>query len=183
MGLRYDDTVIQTQRSDNNTYVFPGPGGSFGTTGATPQLVLAARELKRKILHYAVAPKPVRGAGTPFFPGSKAEDLDIKDSMIFEKANPKNQRTVDEIGRAFWNADPAISHPVVGSLAELRSEGKPDPRPRGVMANKKSDPPIQPSLYIQPFKIIEIAITAWQVAIKPTTSRMWLLNHPLMMFL
>ncbi len=128
MGLRYDDTVIQTQRSDNNAYVFPGPGGSFGTTGATPQLVLAARELKRKILQYAVSPKPGRGPGTPFFPGSKPEDLDIKDSMVFEKANPKNRRTVDEIGRAFWTADPAISHPVVGSLAELRSEGKPDPR-------------------------------------------------------
>jgi CO/xanthine dehydrogenase Mo-binding subunit len=128
MGLKYEDTVIQMQRSDNNAFIFPGPGGSFGTTGATPQLVLAARELKQKILHYAVAPRTGRGQSAPFFPGKSSEDLDIKDSMVFEKANPDNRKTVDEVGRAFWNVDPAISHPVVGSLTGLQSEGKPDPR-------------------------------------------------------
>jgi xanthine dehydrogenase molybdenum-binding subunit len=126
MGLKYEDTVIQVQRSDNNAFLLPGPGGSFGTTGATPQLVLAARELRQKILQYAVAPRTIRGPGTPFFPGKKPEDLDIQDSMVFEKANPDNRKTVDEIGRAFWDADPAISHPVAGTLTGLKSEGKPD---------------------------------------------------------
>jgi CO/xanthine dehydrogenase Mo-binding subunit len=127
MGLKYEDTVIQTQRSDNNTYIFPGPGGSFGTTGATPQLVLAARELKQKILNYAVTPKKTMGSASSFFPGKKPEDLDIKDSVVFEKSNPRNRKTVEEIGREFWNLDPAISHPVSGDLTGLRSEGKPDP--------------------------------------------------------
>lgn len=128
LGMRYEDTVIQIRRSDNNTYVLPGPGGSFGTTGTTPQLILAARELKGKILQYAVTPRLMPGQGTPFFPGKRPEELDVKDSLVFEKANPDNKRTVAEVANAFWNTDPAISHPVAGTLGELRSEGKPDPR-------------------------------------------------------
>ena len=128
IGLKYEDTVIQTQRSDNNAFLFPGPGGSFGTTGTTPQLVLAARELKRKILQNAITPRTGKNRGAPFFPGRKPEDLDIRDSLVFEKANPRNSKTVEEIGRAFWNADPAISHPVTGTLEGLTMDGKPDPR-------------------------------------------------------
>jgi CO/xanthine dehydrogenase Mo-binding subunit len=125
MGLKYEDTVIQMQRSDNNAYLIPGPGGSFGTTGTTPQLVLAARELRQKILTYAVTPRITAGMpGAPFFPGMRPEDLDIQDSMVFEKANPRNRKTVDEIGRAFWNSDPAISHPAARTLTGLKEEGK-----------------------------------------------------------
>ncbi len=128
MGLKYEDTVIQVRRSDNNSYILPGPGGSFGITGTTPQLILAARELKQKILRYAVTPRTAPGSSTAFFPGKKAEDLDIRDSMVFEKANPANQRSVAEVANPFWNSDPAISHPVFGTLAELKSEGGPDPK-------------------------------------------------------
>jgi len=75
-----------------------------------------------------VTPRAMRGQSAPFFPGKRAEDLDIRDSRVFEKANPANWKTVDEIAGAFWNTDPAISHPVAGTLAEPKSEGKPDPR-------------------------------------------------------
>jgi xanthine dehydrogenase molybdenum-binding subunit len=128
IGLKYDDTVIQERRSDNNAYLFPGPGGSFGTTGGTPQLVLAAREMKRKILNYAVQPKQSFGGeqGEAFFPDMKSEDLDIKESMIYEKANPANRKSVAEVADAFWNADPAIVHPSAGTITGLRSEGRPD---------------------------------------------------------
>lgn len=132
MGLKYEDTVVQTQRSDDHAFTFPGPGGSFGTTGTTHQLVLAARDLRQKILKYAVTPR-ARGRmmgkpGTPFFPDKAPEDLEIRDSMVFEKANPGNRRTVDEICRAFWDIDPAISHPVAGALSGLKLEGKPHQR-------------------------------------------------------
>ncbi len=130
IGLRYEDTVIQERRSDNNAYVLPGPGGSFGITGTTPQLVLAARELKKKILLYAVTPKPSMG-GRPaeaFFPERDPGDLDIKESRIFERANPDNSRTVAEVADAFWNADPAIAHPVAGTISGLQSGGNPDPQ-------------------------------------------------------
>lgn len=125
MGLRFEDTVIQERRSDNNVYHFAEPGGSYGTISTTPQLILAARQLKRKILQYAVTP---RQKGAAFFPGKNAEDLDIRDSMIFEKANPGSRKTVAEVANGFWNADPAIAHPVMPALTGLTSEGKPDPR-------------------------------------------------------
>jgi CO/xanthine dehydrogenase Mo-binding subunit len=125
MGLNYEDTVIQERRSDNHVYHFAEPGGSYGTISTAPQLILGARQLKQKILRYAVTARPRGGA---FFPGKTPEDLDVRDSMIFERANPDNRKTVAEVANAFWNADPAIAHPVVPDLAGLTSEGKPDSR-------------------------------------------------------
>ena len=128
MGMKYEDTVIQQQRSDNNAYLFSGLGGSFGTTATIPQLVLATRELRRKILQCAVTPRGGAGKGLSFFPGKKPEDLDIKDSVVFEKANPKNQKTVAAIGAAFWSTDPAIVYAPAGTMSGTTSEGKPDQR-------------------------------------------------------
>jgi CO/xanthine dehydrogenase Mo-binding subunit len=115
-GLRYDDIVIETQRSDANTFRFWVPGGSMGISLSTPQLVLAARELRRKILDYAVRP-----GGRMSFPGKKAEELNIKDGYVFEKANPKNRKTVKQVASPFWEEDPAIFHPV-GPNAGLSPE-------------------------------------------------------------
>lgn len=128
MGMKYEDTAIQEQRSDNNTYLFSGPGGSFGTTATTPQLVLGARELRRKILQCAVSPRSMRGQDMTFFPGKKPGEIDIKDSMVFDKANPNNKKMVAEIGAAFWITDPAISHPTPGTLSGMTSGGKPESR-------------------------------------------------------
>ena len=123
IGLRYEDTVIQERRSDNHVYHFAEPGGSYGTISTTPQLTLAARQLKQKILQYAVAERP---QGAAFFPGKRPEDLDIRDSRIFEKANPQNSKSVTEVANAFWDKDPAIAHPVVLDITGLTSDGKPD---------------------------------------------------------
>ena len=125
IGLKFEDTVIQERRSDNNTYHFAEPGGSYGTISTTPQLILGARQLKEKILRYAVTPRQRDAA---FFPGRKPEDLDIMESVVFEKADPGNRKSVAEVADAFWKADPAIAHPVVPGLSGLTSEGKPDPR-------------------------------------------------------
>jgi CO/xanthine dehydrogenase Mo-binding subunit len=125
-GLKYEDTVIQQQRSDAGTYAFCVPGGSMGTCLTTPQLVVAARELKQKILKYAVSPsRSTMGSGRPMFPGKKVEDLDIKEGMVYEKADPKNRRTVREVSRPFWSSDPAIIHPVLPSVSGLTLDGKP----------------------------------------------------------
>jgi xanthine dehydrogenase molybdenum-binding subunit len=123
IGLRYEDTVIQERRSDNHIYHFAEPGGSYGTISTTPQLILAARQLKQKILRYAVTQRPRVDA---FFPAKNPGDLDIHDSMIFERANPANKKAVADVANAFWNADPAIEHPVVPDITGLKSEGKPD---------------------------------------------------------
>jgi xanthine dehydrogenase molybdenum-binding subunit len=56
------------------------------------------RLLKHKILEAAVSPRgATQLASFPAaFPDKKAEDLDIKDGVIFEKANPDNKLTVAE---------------------------------------------------------------------------------------
>ncbi|MBN2242224.1 MAG: molybdopterin-dependent oxidoreductase [Acidobacteria bacterium] len=130
IGLKYEDTVIQERRSDNSNFHFWQPGGSFGTGYITTQLVLAARELRRKILEYAVQPKPglyTSPARPPLFPGMTPGDLDIRDSMVFEKSNPDNRRTIREVADAFWALDPPIVHPPAGTLYGLTVDGKPHP--------------------------------------------------------
>ena len=75
VGLKYEDTVMQERRSDNTNYHFWQPGGSFGTGYITTQLILAARELKQKILEYAVRPRPasyISPAQPPLFPEYEA---------------------------------------------------------------------------------------------------------------
>jgi CO/xanthine dehydrogenase Mo-binding subunit len=133
LGLKYEDTVIQVQRSDNSSFYMWQPGGSFSTAYITTQLVMAARELKKKILAYAVRPTPAYNSShfftteqPPAFPGKKPEELDIRDSMVFEKVNPANRKTVREVADIFWDIDPAIAHPVVGTLSGLTVDGKPD---------------------------------------------------------
>ena len=110
------------------------PGGSFSTGFINTQLVLAAKELKRKLLENAVKPTPAYNSihffkteGPPAFPGKKPEDLDIRDSMVFEKANPAIKKSVREVADIFWDVDPAIAHPVVGTVSDLTVDGKPDP--------------------------------------------------------
>jgi xanthine dehydrogenase molybdenum-binding subunit len=129
IGLKYEDTVILERRSDNANYHFWQPGGSFGTGYMSTQAILAARELRQKILEYAVKPKPglyTSPARAPLFPNLKPEDLDIKDSMVFERANPSNRRTIREVADAFWALDPPIVHPPAGTLYGLTVEGKPN---------------------------------------------------------
>ncbi len=133
LGLKYEDTVIHERRSDNSSFYMWQPGGSFSTAYITTQLVLAARELKKKLLEYAVRPTPAYNTShffkteqPPAFPGKKPEDLDIRDSVVFEKANPSNRKTIREVADIFWDVDPAIAHPVVGTVTGLTSDGKAD---------------------------------------------------------
>jgi CO/xanthine dehydrogenase Mo-binding subunit len=134
LGMKYEDVLVQEQRSEVGTYDLAVPGGSWGTPSTAPGLVAAARELKQKILGYAVLPRPnlnSRKEETPqpaCFPDKKPQDLDIKDSEIYERANPANKIPVREVAEAFWNIDPAIVHPALGRASMgLTSDGKPDP--------------------------------------------------------
>jgi CO/xanthine dehydrogenase Mo-binding subunit len=134
LGLKFEDTVIQERRSDNSSFYMWQPGGSFSTVFINTQLVLAARELKKKLLEYAVKPTPAYNSshffkteGPAAFPGKKPEDLEIQDSCVFEKANPANRKSVRAVADIFWDVDPAIVHPVVGTVDSLTMDGKPDP--------------------------------------------------------
>jgi CO/xanthine dehydrogenase Mo-binding subunit len=133
LGLKYEDTVIQERRSDNSSFFMWQPGGSFSTAFINTQLVMAAKELKKKLLECAVKTAPAYNTShffkteqPPAFPGKKPEDLDIKDSYIFEKANPGNRKTIREVADIFWDSDPAMASPLVGRVTGLTMDGKPD---------------------------------------------------------
>jgi len=67
------------------------------------------------------------GSGQPCS-RKKAEDLDVKEGFVFERANPGNKRSVREVATAFWGDDPAIVHPVVPAVSGLTLNGKPHPQ-------------------------------------------------------
>jgi CO/xanthine dehydrogenase Mo-binding subunit len=145
LGMRYEDTLIQERRSDLGVFTFSQPAGSMGTIMTTPQLVMAARELKRKILEAAVKPPTANigalsmvdvsmrnynfsGMGTPpssEFWNKKPEELDIRDSMIFEKTNLNNKKTVREVADMLWNSEATIVHPNFPDNAIATVDGKP----------------------------------------------------------
>jgi len=111
-------------------FEFALPGGSLGTIHTVPQLIVAARELKQKILQAAAAPRQgamMFGSQAAMFEGKKPEDLDIKDSMVFEKANPSNKKPLAEvIGSSGRSDNSGIAHPGSGTVSGLTSDGKPD---------------------------------------------------------
>ncbi len=127
LGMKYEDVLVQVQRSDNSAYCLAQPAGSSGTVNATLQLVYAARELKQKILERAAAPAPgfMFGASRASSSTSsrKPEDFDIADSMVFEKANPEKKRSVGEVTGGFMSSNPIIAHPEVNSPISMMQNG------------------------------------------------------------
>jgi CO/xanthine dehydrogenase Mo-binding subunit len=137
LGLKYEDTILQERGSDNGAFYLAQPSGSSGTVNATHQLILAARELKRQILESAAAAQPGPGFPGPGFmsgPGSpfvnrKPEDLDIRDSMIVDKANPDKRMPLRQIGGGFMDDRSFISHPKTRSQIMIPMFGSRDNQP------------------------------------------------------
>jgi CO/xanthine dehydrogenase Mo-binding subunit len=105
-GLRYEDVKIEFKE-----YVYFDafwPAGSMGMMINSYGLVLNARAMKRLLLEYALKSIPVPGGFPGFgpppkpspFQGKTIEELDIKDSIIFEKANPGNSMPIKTITSA-----------------------------------------------------------------------------------
>jgi CO/xanthine dehydrogenase Mo-binding subunit len=135
LGMKYEDVLIQERESDNSAYCLAQPAGSSGTVNATLQLVYAARELKKKILDTAASSMsmPMMGfmfnrAGASSVPQrKKPEDFDIKDSMIFEKADPERKRPLSELAGGFMGgfmgANPIVAHPEINTPIQMMSNG------------------------------------------------------------
>ena len=104
LGLRYEDVKIEFQES-SGFEAYP-PSNSGGACVNSYGLILSARKMKKMLLEYALQPLPGQKAENPEefhylygptpspFEGKSIDDLDIKGSVIFEKANPSNQLTV-----------------------------------------------------------------------------------------
>jgi CO/xanthine dehydrogenase Mo-binding subunit len=134
IGMKYEDVLIQEQRSDNSAYSLAQPASSAGMVSAANQLVLAARELKKKILERAASPTPPfmmgMGGGQGTGAKKKPEDFEIQDSMIFEKANPEKKRPLSQIGGGFGGfggfgsgSNAIIAHPEVDFMGGMMPFG------------------------------------------------------------
>jgi CO/xanthine dehydrogenase Mo-binding subunit len=93
------------------SFIAAESGGSIGGQRTYPAMIRAARNMKSIILEHAVKPRSLgmgmfgmmgggRGMAPPF-PDKKPEDLDIKDSLVFEKANPEKKVKISTIMAPF----------------------------------------------------------------------------------
>jgi CO/xanthine dehydrogenase Mo-binding subunit len=102
-GLRYEDVKIEFK--DYFSFDAMYPAGSMGSAINSYGLVLTARALKKLILEYALKPFPAPGGMPGFqrpptpspFAGKTIDELDIKDSVIFEKSHPENQLPIAKV--------------------------------------------------------------------------------------
>jgi CO/xanthine dehydrogenase Mo-binding subunit len=119
LGLRIEDVYY---RPHHDTGFFPmTPDSSTNMSVNGYAIRNAARLLKRKILEAATSPVGTSQMGSfpPVFPDKTPEDLDIKDSVIFEKANPSNRITMAE----FIGPSGAMG-PLLSPYGEPMSVGK-----------------------------------------------------------
>ncbi|NVM23349.1 MAG: xanthine dehydrogenase family protein molybdopterin-binding subunit, partial [Desulfobacterales bacterium] len=94
IGMRYED-VTNIPFEDRGFDLNP-LGGSGGLIGNLPALIMAARKVKQLILEYATQLDP--------FKGKKPEELDIWDSIVFEKAKPEDKLPVAGVAARFPGA-------------------------------------------------------------------------------
>ncbi len=127
LGFKYSDV---TMRHDKNVlFIAAESGGSLGGQRTYPAMIRAARKLKRIILEHAVkAPVgmsmfmgPGGGGAQPLFAGKKPEELEIRDSLVFEKADPERKVKIRDVvvpfmgmlnnGSPFfaWDFPPSVS--------------------------------------------------------------------------
>lgn len=96
LGLRIEDVYY---RPHEDAGFFPmTPDTSTSMCVNAYVIRNAARLLKQRLLEAAVAPtgRSQLGVYPPAFPGKKPEELDIKNSVIYERANPSNKITMAE---------------------------------------------------------------------------------------
>ncbi len=123
LGLKYQDVTLRHDKDVK--FSTAETAGSLGSTRTYPAMIRAARNLRQIILECAVndspgalmtPPQPAR------FPGKKPEELDIEDSIVFEKANPSNKAAVADVVLPYfdginsplfaWDFPPSVSRDI-----------------------------------------------------------------------
>jgi len=96
LGMRYEDVFFRQQ--DDVHFALMTPDGSCNLTTNAYVLRKAARRVKQKLLEVATTTVHLIERDIPAaFPGMKPEDLDVKDSEVYVKADPSNKKTVAEV--------------------------------------------------------------------------------------
>ena len=115
LGMRLEDVFY---RPHTDTGFFPMCPDSSTNTGVNGWAVRhCARLLKAKILEAATGPRAVtqRGIYPPHFPDMKPEDLDVKESIIFVKADPTQKMSLAELVGPSAEAGPLSFHELYGA--------------------------------------------------------------------
>jgi xanthine dehydrogenase molybdenum-binding subunit len=96
LGMRMEDVFYRPQLDAGFFAMTPDSSTNMSVNGFAVRN--AARLLKWKILEAAVSPtgQTQRGSYPAAFPGYEPEDLDIKDSVIYVKADPSNRISLAE---------------------------------------------------------------------------------------
>jgi xanthine dehydrogenase molybdenum-binding subunit len=112
-GLKYEDIVCRHFNDELGWYTHSEPGGSFATENNTGQFFIVGLDIKKDILERAVAPRTQNRP--PLFPDTMVDELDIKDSVVFKKANPQEKMTVEEImGTTRVSYEPTVPARAIG---------------------------------------------------------------------
>ena len=120
IGLRYEDVKIEFKEWFSFDAAIPA--GSMGTSINSYGLILNSRKMKKLLLEYALKPLPdprsnraIQFPPTPSpFQGKTIDDLDIRDSIIFEKANHKNALPISRITAAYSGGMSSIGSFFIG---------------------------------------------------------------------
>jgi CO/xanthine dehydrogenase Mo-binding subunit len=109
LGMKVEDVFFRQQ---NDVYLpLMSPDGSCNLTTNAYVVRKAARKAKQRLLELATTPVDViERVEPPAFPGRKAEDLEVKGSVIFVKADPSIKKTVAQVvkdmaGSMNWGMD------------------------------------------------------------------------------
>jgi CO/xanthine dehydrogenase Mo-binding subunit len=133
LGLRYEDVEVKHKGQEDVGFWGMDPGGSHAFVDTGMSLKKAAETAKNRLLKEVTEPYEQAGPWPtinawpswfqhpPFFPGKKPEELDIKDSIIFEKANPDNKKTIREVIVAMYPAIPSYNGTKVFFVSEWDS--------------------------------------------------------------
>jgi xanthine dehydrogenase molybdenum-binding subunit len=114
LGMRLEDVFYNPQFDSGFFRMTPDSSTNMSINGFA--IRHASRILKQKILEAAAQPigKTQRGSFPPTFPDAGPEDLDIKDSVIYLKADPSKKITLAEFVGSSGGAGPLISHETIG---------------------------------------------------------------------
>ena len=102
-GMHIEDIGFPNRAQEDVGWQFACPGGSVAMASSGWALKKAGKDLKRQILEFVTEPYTVTRWYAPYpeaaalFPDNAPEELDIKNSIIFEKANPDNAIPVTDI--------------------------------------------------------------------------------------
>jgi CO/xanthine dehydrogenase Mo-binding subunit len=106
IGLRYEDVKIEF--TDFACFDAVPPTGSLGSSLNTFGLVVNARKMKRLLLEYALNPPEIQMPPPGYIPpgpsplkGKTIQELDIREGLIFEKANPENKLPVSRLTSSY----------------------------------------------------------------------------------